>query len=158
MDYTSFLKLTFLLYLSELAIIIPWAIKIVCDSLHGVLCMRLCLVHVSCNSSTKLPMYGAESALNPVSNLTDGCIDTLLSFCNLPTFCTLVYHPAYELHSNKHLPILCWIIAFVGIARGATGRSAFFRGVSICLMSLSLVAVVSSAKIRPFSSVTVCRL
>src|SRR3712207_4198156 len=77
------------------------SIKVICDSLHDVLGVRLCQPHVPCNPSAKPPVYGAEGTLNLVSYLADGYIDTSFPLRNLPTPGTLVHNSTLESHPNK---------------------------------------------------------
>ena len=67
---------------------------------HRVLRMRLCQSHISCYPSKKPPAYGTEGALDPVSDLADGNIDTLLSFGNFLAPVSLAHDATYELSSK----------------------------------------------------------
>ena len=76
----------------------------------------------------KPPAYGTKSALEPVSNLIDGNIDTLLSFGNLLALGSLVHDATFEFHLSERLPVLSQILAFIGIDGRPLWEAGFLQG------------------------------
>ena len=76
----------------------------------------------------KPPAYGTKSALEPVSNLIDGNIDTLLSFGNLLALGSLVHDATFEFHLSERLPVLSQILAFIGIDGRPLWEADFLQG------------------------------
>ncbi len=95
---------------------------------HRVLRMRVCQSHISCYPSKKPPAYGTEGALDPVSNLVDGNIDTLLPFGNLLTPDSFVHDATFELHLSERLPVFYRIVAFIGIDGCSLWEAGFLQG------------------------------
>ena len=73
----------------------------------------------------KPPAYGTKSALEPVSNLIDGNIDTLLSFGNLLALGSLVHDATFEFHLSERLPVLSQILRQFGIRNNAHSAYGF---------------------------------
>lgn len=95
---------------------------------HRVLRMRVCQSHISCYPSKKPPAYGTEGALDPVSNLVDGNIDTLLPFGNLLTPDSFVHDATFELHLSERLPVFYRIVAFIDIDGCSLWEAGFLQG------------------------------
>ena len=71
--------------------------------------------HILLPLQKKPPAYGTEGTFDPISNLADGNIDTLLPFGNLLAPGSLVHDATFEVHLSERLPVLSQILAFVGI-------------------------------------------
>ena len=84
--------------------------------------------HILLPLQKKPPAYGTEGTFDPISNLADGNIDTLLPFGNLLAPGSLVHDATFELHLSERLPVLSQILAFVGIDGRPLWEAGFLQG------------------------------
>ena len=90
--------------------------------------MRICQSHISYYPSKKPSAYGIEGALDPVYNIADDNIDTLLPFGNLITPDSFVHDATFELHLSERLPVFYRIVAFIGIDGCPLWEVGFLQG------------------------------
>ena len=76
----------------------------------------------------KRPAYGTEGTFDPISNLADGNIDTLLPFGNFLAPGSLAHDATFELHLSEHLPVFNQILAFVGVDGRPLWKAGFLQG------------------------------
>ena len=65
---------------------------------------------------------------DPISNLADGNIDTLLPFSNFLAPGSFVHDATFELHLSERLPVFNQILAFTGVDGRPLWEAGFLQG------------------------------
>lgn len=98
-------------------------------------------------------MCGAEGTFDPVPDLADGHIDTLLPFRNFPSLSTLVHDAAFEFQLSYYLFIFSRVITLVGIDRCSLWKVSFLQR---CFKMLDVAFVGRRCLLGQNETVLVC--